>query len=323
MEKIKNIKAQGSFEFLMTYGWALLIIIGIAIYIIYNTYKPETILPASCNLIPGLTCQENLVTSTNIALVLANRMTENLTIINFTIEKCSPITDFNISSGKRLVLIFENCSNGNVGNKIIRKINVKYKSTSQIEHQLSGSLISIVETLKQGQGIGVTINVNYHDNAWNDSYDLYNVSDARILFPSSVIPVVNPINVTFCFWIRDETPGQEIGAFKFKVNDNAVYSIPDSQIETSLTYDRRYCKEINPVDYSDHYNIVMWYEPRELTSRMSIAMDNSKPGSNSYYDNTTNDAPTTPENLIPWVYIPNLNPIYADQDFMVELIIGY
>ena len=322
MEKIKKIKAQGSFEFMMTYGWAILIIIGIALYIIFSQIKPNTILPESCNLIPGLNCQDNLVTTNNIALVLSNRMTDNLTITNFTIETCSSITNFNISTGKRLILIFENCTDDNIGNKIYRKMSVNYKTINNIEHQAFGSLVAIVEKLSQGQGIGVTINVNYNDGIWNDSYDLYDNNDARVIFPSSVIPVVNPINVTFCFWISDDTSAQETGAFKFKVNDNTIYSIPDSQIEDN-NHTKKYCKEIYPIDYSDHYNLVMWYEPRELTSRISIALDNSQPNSKSYYDNTTSNAPGDSENSIPWIYLPNLSPIYADQDFMVELVITY
>lgn len=55
-----NKKGQAAMEFLMTYGWALLVVlIAIAALAFFGLLNPSRFLPEKCELAPGLTCMDH------------------------------------------------------------------------------------------------------------------------------------------------------------------------------------------------------------------------------------------------------------------------
>ncbi len=69
----RTIKAQAAMEFLMTYGWAILvvlIVIGALAY--FGVLSPSTLLPEKCTFPVSLTCSDFRVTGTGITLILLN-----------------------------------------------------------------------------------------------------------------------------------------------------------------------------------------------------------------------------------------------------------
>ena len=54
---MKSEKAQAAFEFLMTYGWALLVaLVAISALIYFGVLNPKSVLPEKCVMFPGFTC---------------------------------------------------------------------------------------------------------------------------------------------------------------------------------------------------------------------------------------------------------------------------
>jgi len=54
---MRNKKSQAAMEFLMTYGWALLVVlIAIAALAFFGLLNPARFLPEKCEIAPGLTC---------------------------------------------------------------------------------------------------------------------------------------------------------------------------------------------------------------------------------------------------------------------------
>ena len=74
-------KAQAAMEFLMTYGWAILVVLAaIGALAYFDVLSPEKFLPEKCLLEPGIDCTGFKVTATDTTLVLRNGMGKDLTI---------------------------------------------------------------------------------------------------------------------------------------------------------------------------------------------------------------------------------------------------
>ena len=57
---MKSNKAQAALEFLMTYGWAiLLVLVSIGALAYFGVLSPEKFLPAKCTLQSGITCLDH------------------------------------------------------------------------------------------------------------------------------------------------------------------------------------------------------------------------------------------------------------------------
>ena len=83
-------KAQAAMEFLMTYGWAILvvlIVIGALAY--FGVLNPQNLLPEKCTLPMGLYCRDHIIkggTPGSISLKLENGMGHGIMITSITID---------------------------------------------------------------------------------------------------------------------------------------------------------------------------------------------------------------------------------------------
>jgi len=93
---IFNKKGQAAMEFLMTYGWALLVVlIAIAALAFFGLLNPSRFLPEKCEVAPGLTCMDftaatdgtDAVTS-NITVLLNNGIGQTMRSVQFSIADC-------------------------------------------------------------------------------------------------------------------------------------------------------------------------------------------------------------------------------------------
>ena len=76
-----GLKGQAAMEFLMTYGWAILvvlIVIGALAY--FGVLSPSTLLPEKCTFPVSLSCLDHSVTQTYIAVSLQNGAGRDITI---------------------------------------------------------------------------------------------------------------------------------------------------------------------------------------------------------------------------------------------------
>ncbi|MCK5025927.1 MAG: hypothetical protein KAS15_05005, partial [Nanoarchaeota archaeon] len=68
-------KGQAAMEFLMTYGWAILVVLAaIGALAYFGVLSPESFLPEKCMLEPGVDCTGFKVTPTETTLVMRNGM---------------------------------------------------------------------------------------------------------------------------------------------------------------------------------------------------------------------------------------------------------
>ncbi len=81
-------RGQAAMEFLMTYGWALLVVlVAIGALAFFGVLNPGQFLPASCNLFPGLGCTDFKIddATPHATLIIQNGLGDDLIFKNFVL----------------------------------------------------------------------------------------------------------------------------------------------------------------------------------------------------------------------------------------------
>ena len=84
-------KSQAALEFIMTYGWAILVVlVAIGALAYFGVLSPDRFLPAKCTLQAGLACLDHKATATTLELVIQNSLGFDITVDNVKAGKCTP-----------------------------------------------------------------------------------------------------------------------------------------------------------------------------------------------------------------------------------------
>lgn len=68
-------KGQAAMEFLMTYGWAILVVLAaIAALAYFGVLSPDRFLPEKCTLPSGIACLDSKLTATGATIVIQNSL---------------------------------------------------------------------------------------------------------------------------------------------------------------------------------------------------------------------------------------------------------
>lgn len=139
-------KAQVAMEFLMTYGWALLIILlAVAALAYYGITNTERFAPDICTLPTGMACLSHRVLTTEVLLNIQNIMGEDITVNSIAVSGCSETFSTSLINSAKANFTIDGCVNGAVGKKYKSDITITYADEEGIVHQVRGELISSVE----------------------------------------------------------------------------------------------------------------------------------------------------------------------------------
>jgi hypothetical protein len=137
-------------EFLMTYGWAILVVlVAIGALAYFGVLNPSRFLPSSCTLVPGLSCEESKATSTGATLIVRNGMGSDVTMTSITltgtgISGCSLDTD-TVTDGSTQTFDITGCTFP-PGSRLKADITMNYTvGGSQLSHTATGSLVTRIE----------------------------------------------------------------------------------------------------------------------------------------------------------------------------------
>ena len=122
-------KGQAAMEFLMTYGWAILVVLAaIAALAYFGVLSPEKFLPQKCILQPGLACVSNKVEPTKVTLVISNGLGRTIIVNSITVGSCSGIPgDVEMLSGTDHTFVIGGaCGNGASKDKFKGDITMSY-----------------------------------------------------------------------------------------------------------------------------------------------------------------------------------------------------
>lgn len=80
-------KGQAAMEFLMTYGWAILVVlIAIGALAYFGVLSPDNLLPNQCRLAQGIYCKSHKADTTGASILIVNSLGKDITVtgVNLT-----------------------------------------------------------------------------------------------------------------------------------------------------------------------------------------------------------------------------------------------
>ncbi len=149
-------KAQAAMEFLMTYGWAILVVlvvIGALAY--FGVLSPSTLLPEKCTFPVSVNCVDHSVSPTAVTVVLLNGAGRDIIVrhVNASSDAISPGpcsyaapgTGLTLKNGEKASFPMASCTFKETGRDKNRyNINFSYSwlDSSGITHTLPGELLA-------------------------------------------------------------------------------------------------------------------------------------------------------------------------------------
>ena len=142
-------KAQAAMEFLMTYGWAILVVlVAIGALAYFGVLNPGKYLPASCVITPGISCEDFAVRADGTAsIILRNGMGQDLTDVTLTIPTCTAVEAGRaMNDGTTLTFTYTGCTvTGGAGSQFKQDITFSYTGSGGLGHNKTGVLALSVE----------------------------------------------------------------------------------------------------------------------------------------------------------------------------------
>ena len=170
---MRNKRGQAALEFLMTYGWAILVVlvvIGALAY--FGVLNPNILVPEKCTMATGLSCKDYKISGSSVFLYFENGMGKTIEVTNVSVlnpQDSLPIcTDdakgddsgttitLNGTSGNEVPIVngggtnfsISGCTFTNAGRKEKVNLEVTYyfaDSTSDFSHVVTGELLATVQ----------------------------------------------------------------------------------------------------------------------------------------------------------------------------------
>lgn len=147
-------RGQAAMEFLMTYGWAILVVlIAIAALAYFGVLNPSKFLPNSCTIAPGIGCDEFKIETASAQLLLRNGMGRDLYNVTVEVAGCTEsleadgnatwIDGYVLGGDDGITLV---CSdNGAVDDRFKQDIDVTYTPRGGLTHTKTGSVTARIE----------------------------------------------------------------------------------------------------------------------------------------------------------------------------------
>ncbi len=148
-------RGQAAMEFLMTYGWAILVVlvvIGALAY--FDVLSPGRMLPKKCQLTTGLVCVDHTATTTGLTMLVNNGLGSDITVTEITFDAdngqytCTGgLADTNLMSGQEQSFAVAGCvitaaSNTRIkGDLTLTYLNLQ----TSLTHTVTGTLVTDVE----------------------------------------------------------------------------------------------------------------------------------------------------------------------------------
>ena len=124
---MKLKKSQAAMEFLMTYGWAILVVLAaIAALAYFGVLSPEKFLPEKCLIETGFTCISSKVEAAQSTIIFQNGYGKSVVIDNVDIGGCSKTFSTSLTSEDEGTFVVTGCSNGDVKEVFKGDLIIKY-----------------------------------------------------------------------------------------------------------------------------------------------------------------------------------------------------
>jgi|SRR3989344_3496004 len=141
-------------EFLMTYGWAILVVlVAVGALAYFGVLNPSRFLPSNCTIGPGIGCDDHKVSAATAQILLRNGLGSDLSAVTVALAGCTASTEADgddaWSDGSVLGgadgITLTGCTNGVAGARFKQDVTVSYSSSSGVSHTVVGDLTTKVE----------------------------------------------------------------------------------------------------------------------------------------------------------------------------------
>jgi hypothetical protein len=153
-------KGQAAMEFLMTYGWAILVVlVAIGALAYFGVLSPAKFLPNSCTISPGIGCGEFKATAaaaSNVQIYVQNGMGSALSVSALTLTPTSgtcalvtpaalPVT-LNDGASQNTVWTCSGIGATSAGARFKGDLAMTYTKTGEtLSHSVAGTVVTVVE----------------------------------------------------------------------------------------------------------------------------------------------------------------------------------
>jgi hypothetical protein len=142
-------KGQSALEFLMTYGWAIMVIlvmIGALAY--FGVFDIQDRMPERCMITTGIDCADFMMNSTTLKIYVTNNEGSSLSYINLSSTSCSDYTvAYNVAGGSKVELSCTiSAKTTGKGNKFKMPITIAYQKTDSIYPKIAyGEVLATIQ----------------------------------------------------------------------------------------------------------------------------------------------------------------------------------
>jgi uncharacterized protein (UPF0333 family) len=141
-----NRKSQAALEFLMTYGWAILVVlVAVGALAYFGVLSPDRFLPAKCTLPAGIACIDHKATASQVQVVLQNSLGTDISSITVKAGSCGtsslPATLANGDKGTYTIT----CTPTLIGSKYNAQLNVSFTGNEGLTHNIVGQITTRIE----------------------------------------------------------------------------------------------------------------------------------------------------------------------------------
>lgn len=145
-----NRKSQAALEFLMTYGWAILVVlVAVGALAYFGVLSPDKFLPAKCTLPAGLACLDHKATANSLVLRVQNSLGYDITVDAVKAAGCTALgSQGTLANGAPATFPALVCVNQ--GSKYNGQVNITYTTVNSdgsvgIQHNSVGQVTTRVE----------------------------------------------------------------------------------------------------------------------------------------------------------------------------------
>ena len=196
-------KSQAALEFIMTYGWAVLVaMIAVGTLAYFGVLSPDNFIPQQCTLPAGIACLDFRMESQKATLVLKNNMGGDITLSEITVNddhiKCIN-SDTVVLSNDEKITVEVLCDGSAASRRFMGYVNTTYAIEGGLTHKRTGILnariddISLVsnqtvipnETIVLVNSSLAAIRISPYPNLYNVSLEDLDGISYFIIFDSS------------------------------------------------------------------------------------------------------------------------------------------
>ena len=144
-----NRKSQAALEFLMTYGWAILVVlVAVGALAYFGVLSPDKFLPAKCTLPAGLACVDHKATANQLVLRVQNSLGYDITVDAVKATGCTALGSQGTFANGGAATWTLTCTNS--GSKYNGQANISFTTINSdgsagIPHNSVGQITSRIE----------------------------------------------------------------------------------------------------------------------------------------------------------------------------------